>query len=188
MIRTLLAAALLCTTSSACSETSKVSDDLAAAQTDAANPTGRGERSGANPAEKPVRIGEGGPRFDACQAVGKVSATGGGKLDVKISPFDSAESKGELAAGQLVYICTRSHDQQWLGIVYAGAGAPTALPATDNETADAAEEVSAPAQTKPSTPGFNECGVSSPVRSKRNYDGPCKSGWVESNFVKLIAG
>jgi hypothetical protein len=32
------------------------------------------------------------------------------------------------------------------------------------------------------------CGVSSPVTSRRDYDGPCRSGWVSSAFVKLIAG
>lgn len=167
MMRTLCTAALICFAASACSETTQVSDDLQESQTDIANPTGRTERVGSNPGERPVRIGEGGPRFDACQAVGRVAGLRSNQLDVHIAPFDSAKSKDGLSVGQLVYICTRSIDQQWFGIVY------------DNATALADGENAAPR---------TDCGVSSPVRSKRNYDGPCKSGWVESTFVKLVAG
>jgi hypothetical protein len=32
------------------------------------------------------------------------------------------------------------------------------------------------------------CGVSRPVASRRGYEGPCRSGWVSSAFVKQIAG
>lgn len=167
MIRTLIPAALICLAASACSETTKVSDDLQESQADVTNPTGRSERVGSNPGERPVRIGEGGPRFDACQAVGRIAGLRSNQLDVRIAPFDSAKSKDSLSEGNLVYICTRSIDQQWFGIVYDNGGQ-----LADNE--DAAPRA--------------DCGVSSPVRSKRNYDGPCKSGWVESTFVKLVAG
>lgn len=167
MMKSLTPALLICFAISACSETTQVSDDLEDSQTNIANPTGRTERLGSNPEERMVRIGEGGPRFDACQAVGRVTGLRGGQLDVRISPFDSAKQKDALAEGQSVFICTRSHDQQWLGIVY--------------DKADAANEEGG---NEPSA----DCGVSSPVRSKRNYDGPCASGWVESTFVKLVAG
>jgi len=196
MMKTVLAATLLCFFASACSETTKVSDDLPESRSDADNPTGRTGRVDSQPGEQPVRIGEGGPRFDACQAVGQVTGLRSGELDVRIAAFDSAERKDGIAAGQLVYVCSRSHDQQWLGIVYAGADAPVtpALETDGTEDASGNEEAGndegTPAPTESGTPAasFSECGVSSPVRSKRNYDGPCKSGWVESNFVKLIAG
>ncbi len=175
MFRTFVTASFILFSVTACSESTKVSDGLAEAQTDADNPTGRTERAGAKPSERPVRIGEGGPRFDACQATGRVRGLRGKSLDVLISPFDRAEKKNELSEGQQVWICTRSHDQQWFGIVYDD-GKDVAAD-DDTETTDA-----------PVTAGPGDCGVSSPVRSKRNYDGPCKSGWVESNFVKLIAG
>ena len=158
----IIALPLIALAVTACSETTKVEDELPAAQTDVNNPTGREERAGPQPGERPVRIGEGGPRFDACQAVGRVQGLQGRQLDVLIAPFDSAEQKDSLGEGRRVWICTRSHDQQWFGVVYDDAPA---------------EGESAP-----------DCGVSSPVRSKRDYDGPCASGWVESNFVKLIAG
>lgn len=163
MIRTLFAASLLCMATAACSESTKVSDDLAESGSYLDNPTGRTERVVTGPSAKAVRIGEGGPRFDACQSVGEVGGHVSGSLAVLSAPFDSAEKIDSLAPGQTVYICTRSHDQQWFGIVYdksAGSDASSAI----------------------------DCGVSSPVRAKRNYDGPCKSGWVESLFVVLVAG
>jgi hypothetical protein len=163
MMRKLCSALLICLAASACSETTKVSDDLEQSQTDAGNPTGRVEREGASPGERPVRIGEGGPRFEACQGAGRVAnLRGNEELAVLIAPFASAESKDSLQAGQFLHICSRSLDQQWMGVVYSPA------PAEGEEATD--------------------CGVSTPVRSKRNYDGPCKSGWVESAFVKLVAG
>ncbi|MEW4468061.1 hypothetical protein AB1K62_09540 [Parasphingorhabdus sp. JC815] len=160
MMRTLFALALIGYTASACSETTEVSDDLQNSQTDIENPTGQTERVGTSPGERPVRIGEGGPRFDACQGMGRVADLREAELEVLIAPFDRAKRKDALSIGQFVHICSRSHDQQWLGIVYA--------PAEDTDTID--------------------CGVSTPVRSKRDYDGPCKSGWVESTFIKLVAG
>jgi hypothetical protein len=64
-----------------------------------------------------------------------------------------------VAAGARFYVCARSLDQKWFGIVHdeSGALAP-------------------------------RCGVSDPVAATRAYDGPCRSGWVSSAFVKLIAG
>ena len=175
MIRTLFAASLLCFTATACQQTTKVEDALAERESDGASATERTERVGSHPGERAIRIGEGGPRFDACQSVGKVAGLRTGELDVLIAPFDSADKKDSLKAGQMVYICTRSHDQQWFGIVYAEA--------SPVEAAGEGNELAAPPAME-----LGDCGVSSPVRSKRNYDGPCKSGWVESNFVKLVAG
>ncbi len=166
MNNTLLAVSLLCLATTACSESTQVSDDLAESSSYADNPTGRTERVETGPTAKPVRIGEGGPRFDACQSVGEVGRHVSGSLPVLSAPFDAAEKKDSLAPGQRVYICTRSIDQQWFGIVYDKASA-------------AAEGAAA---------GPGDCGVSSPVRAKRNYDGPCASGWVESIYVVLVAG
>jgi hypothetical protein len=108
----------------------------------------------------PVRIGELGASFDACGSAGTTrNLDAGGGLEVKAAPFDAAAVAGRVPAGARVFICARSHDQRWLGIVYNDAG-----------------ELSA------------ECGVSSPVTSRRDYPGPCRSGWVSSAFIKLIAG
>ena len=106
-------------------------------------------------ATTPVRIGEGGPAFVACQASGTPR---GGGLPVRAAPFDGAATGDRLPPGARFFVCTRSIDQRWLGIVFAPDG--TLSPA---------------------------CGVSEPVPARRNYSGPCKSGWVESAAVRLTA-
>ena len=144
---------------SGCTEADRVSDELPDARGDVANPTGREPATIVASSNRAVRIGEGGPRFDACQATGRVTAS---EIEVRTAPFDRADVADRLAASRNVHICTRSLDQQWFGIVYA----PLA----------------------PEGEAGIDCGVSSPVRTKRAYDGPCKSGWVESSTIKLVAG
>ena len=108
----------------------------------------------------PVRIGEMGANFDACGTAGTTRhLDGGATLAVRAAPFEAAAETGRMPAGARFFICARSHDQRWLGVVYNDAGSLGP-----------------------------ECGVSSPVTSRRDYGGPCRSGWVPSAFVKLIAG
>lgn len=112
------------------------------------------------PGAVPVRIGELGANFDACGTAGTTRhLTAGDELPVRAAPYDAAAETGKVPAGAQFFVCTRSHDQRWMGIVYDESG--TLTPA---------------------------CGVSSPVTSRRDYAGPCRSGWVSSAFVKLIAG
>lgn len=107
-----------------------------------------------------VRVGELGPNFDACSAAGTTRhLKAGDPLPVRAAPFGTAAETGRIAQGSRFFICTRSHDQKWFGVVY---------------DADA---------------GLTErCGVSSPVTTRRDYSGPCRSGWVASAFVRLVAG
>ena len=137
MLKPVIAIAFLSVAVSACTEATRVEDDPLASQATSDNPTGRTERPAIDPAEKPIRIGLGGPRFDACQAVGRVQGLRGRQLDVRISHFDSAKSKGQISEGQQVWICTRSHDQQWLGIVYDD-GAPAADEGSEEGEGEAA--------------------------------------------------
>ena len=118
------------------------------------------------PAQEPVqhkvgvRIGERGPGFNACAWAGTTRGLrAGAGLPVREAPFDSAREAGGIPAGSRFFVCTRSHDQKWLGIVYDESG-------TLAET----------------------CGVSAPIAARRPYDGPCRSGWVASAFVRLVAG
>jgi hypothetical protein len=116
----------------------------------------------ATPSALPVRIGELGANFNACNAAGMVrtqEGAAGDPLQVRAAPFEAAAEIGTIAADTRFFICTRSHDQRWLGVVYDEAG--TLAPA---------------------------CGVSRPVTARRAYDGPCRSGWVSAAFVKQIAG
>lgn len=108
----------------------------------------------------PVKVGELGPNFDACAAAGTTRHLAAGQsLPVREAPFASARETGSIASGRRFFVCSRSHDQKWLGVVYEEGGA----------LADA-------------------CGVSSPVERRRDYDGPCRSGWVASAFVRTVAG
>ena len=105
----------------------------------------------------PVRIGELGPNFPACNAAGTTrNLEPGSSLGVRAAPFDTAKETDQIQVGSRFFVCTRSHDQKWLGVVY-------------------------------SAEGLENCGVSRPVTSRRNYVGTCRSGWVSSPFVKLSA-
>lgn len=106
--------------------------------------------------EMPVRIGELGPSFAACSTAGTTRR--GGPLEVRAAPFDNADQAGEIKAGARFFVCTRSIDQRWMGVVYADSGL--------------LDEV---------------CGVSAPVSSRRAYAGACRSGWVAASAVKLVA-
>ena len=108
----------------------------------------------------PVRIGEYGLNFDACPWVGTTRhVEPRATLAIRAAPFEAAAETGSLPAGARFFVCARSLDQKWFGIVHDEAGDLAPL-----------------------------CGVSDPVAAKRAYQGPCKSGWVSSAFVKLIAG
>ena len=122
----------------------------------------RTEPPASQPSAVPVRVGELGPNFNACNLAGttrSLDAAAGDRLEVKAAPFEAAAETGAVAAGTRFFICTRSHDQRWLGIIYEEAGTLSAA-----------------------------CEVSRPVASRRPYEGPCRSGWVSSAFVKQIAG
>ena len=111
-------------------------------------------------AARPVRIGELGPNFEACSAAGTTRGLKPGEaLPVRWAPFDEARETGSVAGGARFFICTRSLDQKWFGIVYDEGGTLA-----------------------------ERCGVAEPVTRRRDYDGPCRSGWVESAFVKVVAG
>ena len=122
----------------------------------------RVEPRAVEPGRVPVRVGELGPNFAACAAAGttrNLDAAAGAKLEVKAAPFENSAATGAIPAGGRFFVCTRSHDQRWLGVVYDEAGALG--------------------------PG---CGVSNPLPARRSYEGPCRSGWVSAAFVKLVAG
>ncbi len=108
----------------------------------------------------PVRVGELGSNFAACNAVGATRRVAAGEgLTVRNAPFDGAEQVGEVAPGARFFVCTTSHDQRWSGIVWDEASG--ALDA--------------------------RCGVSAPLPGRQDYAGPCRSGWVQSSSVRLVA-
>jgi hypothetical protein len=108
----------------------------------------------------PVRIGELGPNFNACGQAGATRHLQPGEtLPVRSSPFDNGDRSGAIPAGAQFFVCARSIDEKWLGIVFS----------PDGRLAES-------------------CGVSEPAPARHAYSGPCRSGWVASAYVKLIAG
>lgn len=118
-----------------------------------------------SPGIQPVRIGEGGPAFRACAAVGTVvnlSPAGEAYLALRSAPFAEGAEVARLGAGAQVYLCTRSLDQRWHGVVVPPDGSAPGSPEA-------------------------ECGVTAPLAAPRAYAGPCRSGWVASAFVSASA-
>ncbi|MEO7178674.1 MAG: hypothetical protein ABIW83_07510 [Allosphingosinicella sp.] len=112
------------------------------------------------PGSQPVRIGDYGANFQACAAAGTPrNLKAGEALPVRLAPFENAGKTGSVASRARFFVCTRSFDQKWFGIVYDQDGTLA-----------------------------ERCGVSEPVTGRRDYVGPCRSGWVESAFVKVVAG
>ena len=108
----------------------------------------------------PVRIGELGPSFNACNAAGTTRHLEAGEtLPVRSSPFDNGDQTGAIPASTQFFVCSRSIDQKWFGVVFSPDGRLA-----------------------------NRCGVAEPVNTRRGYAGPCPSGWIASAYVKLIAG
>lgn len=80
-------------------------------------------------------------------------------LAVRGGPGASYPQLDALREGDQVYLCgNASEDSQWVPVVYVPGG------------------------------GEGDCGVSSPIAIERPYEGRCKSGWVRSRWLKMIAG
>jgi hypothetical protein len=111
--------------------------------------------------ERVPRIGLAGDDLDACLSVGQVTGLnphGDNFLTVRAEPNASARSKDRLGPGRWIWLCDEAGE--WLGVVYS---------------ADPKEK-----------PG--DCGVGTPADRVRPYDGPCRSGWVHSRYVEVVAG
>lgn len=112
------------------------------------------------PIPMPIRIGRDGPDFDACASYAEVGM------------LESAED-GVLYVHDAPSASTKSRDKLtpgqgvqvcdsadgWSGIVYPGEG----------QTA-------------------GDCGTGTPAATEETYIGPCRSGWVESGYLEMIAG
>lgn len=115
-----------------------------------------------NRTEQKVRIGELGSNFPACYAMARFRDRVVGDaeaLPVRAAPSEQAAETARIAADGQFFICTRSHDQRWFAIVWHDAEGAS-----------------------------RSCGVSTPVSSRRDYAGPCNSGWIQSALVRLESG
>jgi hypothetical protein len=113
-----------------------------------------------NQLEQPVRVGELGPNFAACNGRGAIRDRGpSAPVPVRAAPFDRAGEIDRLDPGADFFICARTQDERWFGIVYDEGGHATA-----------------------------RCGVDGPVAARRDYLGPCAAGWVPTARVRLVSG
>lgn len=115
-----------------------------------------------SPGGRPVRIGESGSASPACPVRGEVAnlnASGMTALPLRAAPFEEADSPAALAAGRRLFLCTRSLDQRWQGVV---------IPPEDDPDAD--------------------CGVTAEIAVPRDYAGPCLTGWVQGAYVRPLGG
>src|SRR3954468_12766469 len=66
-----------------------------------------------------VRVGELGPNFEACSAAGTTRHLEAGEsLPVRSAPFDNAPQTDKVPAGARFFVCSRSIDQKWFGVVF----------------------------------------------------------------------
>jgi hypothetical protein len=120
-----------------------------------------GAAASAATGERAPRVGLAGDDLDACLSVGQVTGLnprGDNFLSVRAEPRAGAAEKDRLGPGREVWLCDEAGE--WLGVVY------------DGDPAD----------------GPGECGVGTPVAIAQPYSGPCRSGWVHSRYVTVIAG
>lgn len=111
-------------------------------------------------AQVPVRVGEQGQGFAACGARGATrDRPAEATVPVRGAPFDANGEVDRLPAGAEFFICARTHDQRWFGIVYPREGQ-----------------------------AIEACDVAAPRARRADYDGPCASGWVSSAQVRLVSG
>ncbi len=79
-----------------------------------------------------------------------------GGTDVYWAPGETRAVKAKLAGGAPVSLCEATDDDAWFGVVFAGPGDDPAL-----------------------------CNVTRPVRSAREYQGPCRGGWIKGGTVEI---
>lgn len=108
-----------------------------------------------------VRVGELGQGFAACAGRGATRDRPGdaSAVPVRGAPFEANHEIGSVPAGTEFFICSRTHDQRWFGIVYPREGQ-----------------------------ALEACGVAAPAARRGDYEGPCASGWVASARVRLVSG
>lgn len=81
-----------------------------------------------------------------------------GGTDVYWAPGETRAVKAKLAGGTPVSLCEAADNDAWFGIVFAAPG-------TDKDM----------------------CGIGRSVASAREYQGPCRWGWIRGGTVRLGA-
>jgi len=91
-------------------------------------------------------------------ACSSISRVKDGGTDVYWAPGETRAVKAKLAGGTPVSLCEAADNDAWFGIVFAAPG-------TDKDM----------------------CGIGRSVASAREYQGPCRWGWIRGGTVRLGA-
>ena len=91
-------------------------------------------------------------------ACSSISRVKDGGTDVYWAPGETRAVKARLAGGTPVSLCEAADNDAWFGIVFAAPG-------TDKDM----------------------CGVGRSVANAREYQGPCRWGWIRGGTVRLGA-
>ncbi len=111
------------------------------------------------PSERAVQIGFDGPRFDACASFGRVTNLSVEGEGLPVLAAPAGSAEVIDRIGVGRGVSMCQKVGDWVGVVYAP---------------DADDPI--------------DCGTGSPVPTRRAYEGPCRSGWVDEDFLKLVAG
>ena len=76
--------------------------------------------------------------------------------DVYWAPGETRAVKARLAGGSAVSLCEAAENDAWFGVIFPGPGVDPSL-----------------------------CGIGRPVRAAREYQGPCRWGWIKGGTVQL---
>lgn len=91
-------------------------------------------------------------------ACSSISRVKDGGTDVYWAPGETRAVKAKLAGGAKVSLCEAADGDAWFGVVFAAPG-------TDQDM----------------------CGVGKSVPNAREYQGPCRWGWIKGGTVRLGA-
>lgn len=89
-------------------------------------------------------------------ACSSISRVKPGGTDVYWAPGETRAVKAKLAGGASVSLCEAAENDAWFGVVFAAPG-------TDPDM----------------------CGVGKTVANAREYQGPCRWGWIKGGTVQL---
>ena len=89
-------------------------------------------------------------------ACSSISRVKPGGTDVYWAPGETRAVKAKLAGGANVSLCEAADNDAWFGVIFAAPG-------TDPDM----------------------CGVGKSVQSAREYQGPCRWGWIKGGTVEL---
>lgn len=87
-----------------------------------------------------------------------ISRVQDGGTDLFWAPGETRAVKARLAAGARVALCEASDDDAWFGVIFAPPGGNMDL-----------------------------CGINRAVADAREYQGPCRWGWIRGGTVRLGA-